>query len=220
MNIDSRIEQARQQLRTVRTEREESNACHAAMRAAYMRSTLMNLSKIHKLLKRGCDASSYTRAIQDAANRCGDRTAFIPQQYLQKQARMLQSLHKAEMYNHQIKVIEAHSNKIVNYMMCEASVIEREQKELEHDLMIRVGEYLNDKLTLEMAYHTELQDLKAKIRDLRELSKPQDTHVRKYSDTSFDTTDTFNESGSITYAQNDYPLINPVSSFTRMLAFY
>ncbi|KAI2498649.1 hypothetical protein MHU86_15826 [Fragilaria crotonensis] len=234
MNYQSRIDQARQQLKTVRNERDEAKACHAAMREAYIRSIGVLRSKITKLLKRGCDVGCYTRAIQDVSN-CGDPTAFMPQQYVQKQAWMLQSLHKTDMYNHQIKVIESHSNTTVNHMMVEASVIEKEQKVLEYDLMMRVGEYLNDKLTMEMAYHSRLRDLKSKIRELQqrviqeesENGKHSDDSVgtskkesHKYSDDSVGTSETFNDSWSISYLQSEYPLTNPLSSFSRMLALH
>lgn len=237
MNCQSQIDLARQQLQAVRNERGEAKACHAAMREAYIRSIAMLRSKITKLLKRGCDVGSYTRAIQHVAS-CGDHTSFIPQQYIQQQALMLKSLHKTDMYNHQIKVIESHSNTTVNYMMVEASVIEKEQKALEHDLMIQVGEYLNDKLTMEMTYHTRLRDLKTKIRELQlrvvtEESQNQKhrrddsvgtsekgSHNRKHSDDSVGTSETFNESGSIAFLHSEYQFTNPLSSFTRLLALH
>lgn len=124
------------------------------------------------------------------------------------------------MYNHQIKVIESHSNITVNYMMVEASVIEREQKVLEHDLMIRIGKYLNDKLAMEMTNHTKLRDQKTKIRELQQRVIPEKNYIRKQSDDSVGTSETFDEFGSIAYQPSECQVNNPWSSFTRLLTLH
>jgi hypothetical protein len=136
MDLDRRLQRARLDLDRMRQDRSDARVQYETEISRRRLAIEMYRNKITKLLKRGCDTSRYNRAIQDVYT---NSNTFMPQQYLQKQAMVSQMLHRNDMYTHQIEIIEEHSMKIVNYMMCEASVIEKEQHELERDLMIQQG---------------------------------------------------------------------------------
>jgi hypothetical protein len=81
-------------------------------------------------------------------------------------------------------------------MMCEASVIEAEQKELELELMTKQGEFMNDVFELERKYHQRRQVQKDAIARIRAVVVPEEVPScgTKFDDISVDTTETMQES--------------------------
>jgi len=192
MEIESQILLARKELDAVRTERDETTDSYKAQQIASCMSIERHKAKIAKLLRRGCDASRYNRAIQDLysnnsskssngsssnnnnnninnGNNNGSSAWIMPQAYLQQQIKIFQMLHKSDIYQHQIEVIERHSFKTLNDMMGEASAVKKEQQDLEHELMIQQGEFMNASFLMETNYHRLKQAQKDVIRRIKAL---------------------------------------------------
>lgn len=227
MDLDSRIQRVRTELERVQRDRDDARVVYETETQGRLLAMEIYRTKITKLFRRGCDTSRYNRAIQDvysynnsSCSSSGSNT-FIPQQYLQMQAMVSQMLHKNDMYTHQIEIIEVHSMKLVNYMMCEASVIEKEQSELENDLMMQQGNYMNETFEMENRHHIQMRELKATIRRMQHLVVgTEEMELRKLDERSVDTVDTFNDSGSVGNMQNDSPINGLLNSFSKLLAIY
>jgi len=194
--IDQRLQDVRADLEAVRKERSTASVEYKLERLTRGKDIYIATQKVAKLVKRGRDAGVYNRAIQDL-HVAGSNS--MPQPFvLQRQAMLLQMLHKTDIYVNQIKVIERHSNKTVNYMMCEASVIETEQRELEQELMTKQGEFMNASLELEQLYHQRKQVQKTvmhRLNDVFEDDVPTSCHNKFDDCLSVDTMDTISESG-------------------------
>ena len=185
MEIESQILLARKELDAVRTERDENTDSYKAQQTASCMSIERHKAKIAKLLRRGCDASRYNRAIQDlysnnsssngnnngnnGNSNNGSSAWIMPQAYLQQQIKIFQMLHKSDIYQHQIEVIERHSFQTLNTMMGEASAVKKEQQDLEHELMIQQGEFMNASFLMETNYHRLKQAQKDVIRRIKAL---------------------------------------------------
>ena len=215
MNKDLRIEAIRAQLEEVRVERLESSTRFVETEADLVRSIEVSRSKMHMMLKRGCDVRTYNRALQDSQS--GSQSSFVPQQYIQQQAKLVQALHKAHIIKRQVNLIQSNSNTAVKFLLCEASVIENEQKQTEQDLMIQLSDLLNEKLAMEAAHHIRVRGQKTKIRILQQHVIPEGIEGGKNSDDSVGTSETFDDSVFMGYMYNESPVRNIVNSISRLL---
>lgn len=169
---DTKIEELQRQLCAIRTERVKAELRLEALRREAHDNTEFNRAKIWRLLRKGHDAKLYNHAIQDLYT---NEAQSMPNQYIiQRQAVLLSMLHKNDIYLHQIKVIQEFSNKMVNYLIVEASVLEKEQKVLEEELMMREGELMNQSFILEQDYHDMTKSQRVEIDRLKALVAPEE----------------------------------------------
>lgn len=183
--LEQQLQAVRLELETIRKDRRLASQQHKLDCKQRDMEFHRCKGKIHKLVKRGHDAKLYNHALQTVFGK------NMPQQYvLQRQAMLLQMLHKTDICLNQIKVIQQHSNKTVNYMMVEASVIETEQKDLEKELMMKQGEFMNQKLEMEHEFHCESTSQRNSIRKLKDELDIPEVDPKKFDEISVGTTDT------------------------------
>lgn len=159
--LDRQLDDIRKALSVIRKDR--STATKVFQREQTARKLHIAKMKVDKLLKRGRDAGVYSRAIQDLYS-CSTNTGTstvspnntLPPQYvLQRQAMVLQILHKTDLYQHQCTVIQQHSNQLVSYIMCQAAVIEAEKRRFREELLLQPASFINDfAVQLERSHQT------------------------------------------------------------------
>jgi hypothetical protein len=214
---DPRIVERRNQIARLRHEREEGQRQYEATCREYHRSIHILQSKLQRNIKRGTDIRRYNMAMSSSASSmflssssttttsynsaAAAAESFVPQQYVQQQARLVQAWHKTAIIQHQMDIIQKHSNDAVTTMMIEASKFEQVLKETECQLMIRLGEAMNERFDMESKHHIILKEQGEQIRILRGRVIPEEIEImvrKRMDDTgSVDTMDTWYDSGSV-----------------------
>jgi hypothetical protein len=211
MDEDFRIVIKKNQIARLRRERAEAQEQYEATCRDYHRTIFVLTSKLQRQLKRSTDIRRYNMAMSPTASSrllfpsptapSNSAESFVPQQYVQQQARLIQAWHKTAILQHQMDLMQKHSNDAVTTMMIEASKYEQAMKETECELMIRLGDAMNERFELESKYHARCKAQTESIRTLRGRVIPEEIEimVRKRMDDngSVDTMDTWYDSGSV-----------------------
>jgi len=189
--LDQRIAEVLHELDFIRQQREACNKEHKAM--ILYRENLLDHAKerLRRLIKRGNDTKLYNQALQTVFSNA------MPQQYvLQRQALLLQMLHKTDMCTQQSKVIQDTSNLAVNHMMVEASVIEKELKVIKEANAETQREYTSQTLKMELEYLARLDVQTEVIQRLNMIVYPDGlgADATKFDELSVGTTETMQES--------------------------